>query len=471
MLDLLLRNGKVFHEGVFEEADVGIDGNRIAKIGNVTEQASREVDLEGRVVLPGFIDSHTHMLHLGLQKLRLDLSECRTREEAIEKARDRAKKPGIKVIVGYGWDESAWGESDYLRREELDFTDKPVVLYRRDGHMATLNSAALRKLGLESPDGVLKEEGLDLLGELVSPDQGEIQAALEAAFDVALREGVTVVRDYVDRATALAYLTLNPPIRVYRSIYADEYFEGFRGELSWGVKAFLDGSIGARSAAHEGWPDSNLKMDEAQFAELASSFWRRGMPVAVHAIGDRAVSVALKVFRNAPIRNSIEHFELVNDEMLDEVNNTFISSQPNFLQWALPGGLYESRLGKKWLEENNPFHEILARDLDLAFGSDCMPFGPNYGIYYAVTSPYSRQRITLEQAIDCYTRGGAKLLGNPLLGSISEGSYADIAVFEADYGKDINTLRNEKPQMTIVNGRIVYLESGDDFFGQRIGLL
>ncbi|MDP7976193.1 MAG: amidohydrolase [Thermoprotei archaeon] len=463
MLDLLLRNGRVFHQGNFEEEDVGIKGNRIVKIGVIAEQASKEVDLEGRTVLPGFIDSHTHMLHLGLQKLRLDLSECKTREEVIEKVRNRANDPGTKVIVGYGWDESAWGETDYLRKDELDFIEKPVVMYRRDGHMATLNSAALRKLGLESRDGILKEGDLDLLGALVSPDPAEITAALEVAFNVALREGVTAVRDYVDRATALVYSSLNPPIRVYRSIYADEYFEGFQGESSWGVKAFLDGSIGARTAAHEGWPDSNLKMDDAQFAKLATSFWERGMPVAVHAIGDRAVSVALRVFQNAPLRNSVEHFELVNNEMLDEVGNTFISAQPNFLQWALPGGLYESRLGKGWLEQNNPFHEILARDLDLAFGSDCMPFGPSYGIYYAISSPYSKQRITLEQAIECYTKAGAKLLGAPLLGTISEGSYADIAVFGADYGKNVEALRSERSQMTIVNGRIAYVRSADGF--------
>ncbi len=464
MLDLLLRNGRVFREGAFEQEDVGIEGNRIVKIGTVTEQASREIDLEGRTVLPGFIDSHTHMLHLGLQKLRLDLSECRSREEAIERVKNRATDRRAKIIVGYGWDESAWGESEYLTRDELDFTDKPVVLYRRDGHMATLNSVALRKLGLESRDGVLKEEELGLLGPLVSPDPAEIGAALEAAFDEALREGVTAVRDYVDRATALVYSTLNPPIRVYKSIYADEYFEGFGGELSWGVKAFLDGSIGAKTAAHEGWPDSNLKMSDAQFAKLASRFWERGIPVAVHAIGDRAISVALKVFRNAPLRNSIERFELVHDEMLDEVGSTFISAQPNFLQWALPGGLYENRLGKMWLEENNPYHEIIARGLDLAFGSDCMPFGPNYGIYYAVSSPYPRQRITLEQAVDCYTKGGAKLLGNPLLGSIREGSYADMAIFEADYGKAVEALRSERSQMTIVNGRIAYVENERGFW-------
>ncbi|MGC8614823.1 MAG: amidohydrolase [Thermoprotei archaeon] len=460
MIDLLLSNGKVFYRGRFEELDIGIDEGKVAKIGRVREQAHREIDLNGRVVLPGFIDSHTHMLHLGLQKLRLDLSGCKSRDEAIEKVAKRASEPGTNVVIGYGWDESAWKDKVYLTKDELDFTEKPVVLYRRDGHMATLNSKALRKLGIERQDGILKEDELDLLASLVSPSIEEIVAALRLAFETALREGVTAVRDFVDRATEEAYININPPIRAYRSIYVDNYFGGFGGETAWGVKAFLDGSIGAMTAAHEGWPDSNLKFDEAKFVSLSRSFWDRGLPVAVHAIGERAVAVALAAFRNAPIRNSIEHFELVHDEMLDDVGNSFISSQPNFLQWALPGGLYENRLGSKWLEENNPFSEMLRRGLDVAFGSDCMPFGPNYGIYYAISSPYPRQRITLEQAIDCYTVEGAKLLGNPLIGSLEEGHYADVAIFEESYGRDPKALKDEKPLMTLVGGRKAYSYPG-----------
>jgi len=455
MIDLILRNGFVFLDGVFEDQDLAIDKGKIIAL-NDREPARKEIDLEGKYVVPGFIDSHTHMLNLGLQLIRLDLAACLTRQDALSKIKDYAQKN--KIIVGYGWDESIWrkGENYYLNKDELDFCKKPVVLYRRDGHMAVLNSAALKKVNLERKDGIVKEEELNLLAPLVTPSVEEIKVALTKAASFAISQGATAVRDFVDLKTLRAYSEVSLPIKVAKSIYADEYFDGFQTGTNWGVKTFLDGSIGSMTVAHAGWKKDNLKMNLKEFASFAQDFWKKGVSIAVHAIGELAVETAVEAFHNSPITNSIEHFELIPDGILEKVGHTVISSQPNFLQWALPGGLYDNRLGRTWLTKNNSFREFLDKGLSLAFGSDCMPFGPNYGIYYAISTPFENQKISFEEALTAYTESGARLLRNPLIGRISPGFYADLAIFDDKYATDTNALKNKKPLMTIIDGKIVY---------------
>lgn len=458
LIDLILRNGVVFAEGVFQSKDVAIEGGKILPFGEAYGQAKREIDLEGKYVLPGFVDSHTHMLNLGLQLTRLDLSGCTSRQEAIDAVKSYVTSSKSQVIVGYGWDESVWGKGEryYLSKDELEFSSKPIVLYRRDGHMAVVNSAALKKLGLKSEDGVIKEEELHRLAPLVAPDPEETKTALSKAISFAISQGVTAVRDFVDVGTLRAYSEITSRMNVVKSIYADEYYEGFKSATNWGVKTFLDGSIGAMTAAHQGWAKSNLKMDLGKFVNFAQGFWSKGVSVAVHAIGELAVETAVEAFSNSRIVNSIEHFELVPEGVLDRVGNTFISSQPNFLQWALPGGLYESRLGKAWLTRNNSFRQYIDNGLNLAFGSDCMPLGPNYGIYYAISSPFANQRITLEEALTAYTEGSARLLRDPMTGKISPGYYANLVIFDEKYARDVNSLKDKKPLMTIIRGSIVY---------------
>jgi predicted amidohydrolase YtcJ len=448
-----------------EDADaIGIKNGEISLIGKDPEEQSKHTrDLGGSWVLPGFVDGHTHLLTLGLEHLRTSLTATRSKVEAIELLKKATHTR--RLVVAYKWDESKWKEKDYLRKGDLDFTSSPVVAYRRDGHMATLNTAALRIVHREDAnDGILKESDLKLLEPLVEPDWAERLEALRIAFNVALREGVTAVRDNVNRDTLQAYDALEKPLTVVRMIFSDELYADYQqSPENWGVKTFLDGSIGSSTAAHLGWPGQNLRANKEEFQALCQRLWGMGIPVAAHAIGELATSVAVKTFALSSRTNSIEHFELVEEETLDQLNasTTLLSCQPNFLEWALPGGMYEERLGTEWLERNNNYRDFLKRGFKLGFGSDTMPLGPMYGIHYAVNSPYPRQRLSLEEAVTCYTSGSARLLGlDDTLGRIEVGLNADFAVFPPDLPDQVSSLKEIKPIATIVHGKVAYARPG-----------
>ena len=454
-----LANCRIF--GKDESLDtIGIRSGRIASIGRgESAQSRRIIDLEGRTVVPGYIDSHTHLMNLGLSLTRLDLSDSRSREEALEKAKVHAGRFQGKVIVGYGWDETLWGEKDYISRDELDFSEKPVILYRKDMHMAVLNSKALSLIGLSSRDGAVKEESLRLLDGLAEPGDEEVDSALVAASDRALSEGITTVRDIMDFRTRAAIEKLPIPIRVFQIIY-DRVYSGqhLNGPSSWGIKIFLDGSVGSETAAHDGWNESNLKFSQDKLHSHLSSFWHSGIPVAMHAIGEIAVKQAINSLssQKGSLRNSIEHFELVRKEDLEQINqSTVLSSQPNFLQWSMEAGLYQSKLGPAWFGKDNPFRTILDSGLHLAFGSDCMPMGPGFGIGLAVNSPHREQRITIDEAIRAYTEGGAYLLHEEhVSGKLEVGYRADLAVFDESYLSDLPSIGSKKAIMTVVGGDI-----------------
>ncbi|MEM3192493.1 MAG: amidohydrolase family protein [Candidatus Parvarchaeota archaeon] len=227
MLDLVLENCKIF--GRDGSWSLGIKRGRIALLEeDIKERAKSRKDMQGKLVIPGFVDSHTHLLLLGLEKTRVSLFSCKSLDEAVDRIR-RESEGNRKIIIAYKWDESLWGSHEYLERKDIDFTEKPVIAYRRDGHMATLNSAALRLVGKEtSRDGILKEEELRLLDPLVDPDTVERKNALIETQKDALSNGVTAVRDVVDRATYNAYSMLENRIRVFRTVYDREMFQGIR---------------------------------------------------------------------------------------------------------------------------------------------------------------------------------------------------------------------------------------------------
>lgn len=461
MLDLVLYNCRLF--GKDDSIDtIGIKSGRIVEFGNrFPDSCRKKIDLCGRMVLPGFIDAHTHLLDLGLSLIRLDLSASKSREEAIQATTDYAQKNVAGIVVGYGWDETDWGETDYITGRELDQVGKPVVLFRRDMHMATVNRKALELAKLVSPDGVVKEENLRKLDQLTAPDEQEKWKALYAASRRAASEGITTVRDISGPGVPQMLSGRKLPLRVFSTIYDREATTALAyPDNMWGIKIFLDGSVGSMSAGHEGWPGNNMKFSDEKLQAHLESFWKNGFQVAMHAIGENAVTQAVKALRQQRgiLRNSIEHFELVDEGVLQEINHpTVISSQPNFLQWSQKGGLYANKLGPGWFGRDNPFRSILDNGITLAFGSDCMPIGPSYGIGLAVNSPHQSQRITVEEAVNAYTGGGAYLLHEEhMSGSLETGYRADLAVFDEDYLSDTGSIKGKKAFMTILEGTIVH---------------
>jgi predicted amidohydrolase YtcJ len=198
-----------------------------------------------------------------------------------------------------------------------------------------------------------------------------------------------------------------------------------------------------------------------------------GMQVAIHAIGDKGIEVALDAIEIAlkqdpreDHRHRIEHCEVITQDQIFRIKQLGVipSMQPNFVgEWGQSGGMYEQRLGLSRLQISNPYRKLLDEEIMIAFGSDCgycppWPFNPLYGIWAAVNHPIKKNRISLEEAIKCYTLNGAYAsFEEDIKGSIEPGKLADIAVLSKDlYNIDSDSIKDVKVDLTIVNGNISY---------------
>jgi predicted amidohydrolase YtcJ len=509
-VDLAFINGKVItfdHDEKVAEA-VAISGNKIVYVGRsdevrkLSDARTNMIDLNGKVLLPGFIDAHTHFIQMGSMFDMVDLRGATSLPEALERVKQRvAKTRKGEFIIGINWDESKWPEKRYINKKDLDIitTLHPVALIRIDGHMMSVNSYLLKlikipreKRGMNvdekgEPTGILKEEAAEYVRSMAPSDPETLLNSLEKAINYAHELGVTSVHDTVGSAEISAYVSAHRvgklKIRVYLN-FTQEYLDyvlklgistGFGDdELRIGaLKLFSDGSIGSRTAAISGEfadePGNNgmLIYGEGKLEEIVASAHRGGIQVAVHAIGDRAIDLALNAIERAlkalpkkDHRHRIEHMELAKEESISRVAKLGVvaSMQPNFIgEWGLPGDMYEKRLGRYWLEHNNVYRKLMGEGVVIAFGSDCMPFSPLYGIHWAVNAPMKSQRISVQEAIKCYTINAAYAsFEEKIKGSIEPGKLADLVALSANPYENPQQIDRIKVALTVQGGEIVY---------------
>jgi len=482
-----------------------IKGNKIEEIGNLHDLRSKVcattkiVKAERYTVLPGFIDGHTHMIDMGWRGNWIDLSNVKKLEDLLFLLTEVAKntKPG-EWILGHSWDESQWiDEKRFPSLRELDsISDQnPIYLRRVDGHIAIANTLALQLLKIPENTpiiekdkegritGVIKERALEIAEKRLKAYFMNIEKAIDFAFKKAIEKGITSVTEYLT-PTQLALMTnyIAKKPRLYRIAayvwidYLDQITD-FNMKIMHrtsyikfnGVKLMVDGSIGARTAAlREPYKDdpSNkgiLFFDENELNEIVRKADKLGYQLSIHAIGDRAIDVAISALRESrsidKLRHRIEHFEMVKDEHVDHVKKLKIpvSMQPNFVaNWQHPGGLYEKRLGWERAKRMNPFKTLFDSGIIVGFGSDCMPLDPLYGIYGALTHPIEDERLTLEEAIRAYTLNSAYLEGNERFkGSLERGKIADIIILDRNLKNIVpKELINTAIKYTIIGGSL-----------------
>jgi predicted amidohydrolase YtcJ len=160
-------------------------------------------------------------------------------------------------------------------------------------------------------------------------------------------------------------------------------------------------------------------------------------------------------------RHRIEHCELTSAQQIERIKQLGIipDMQPNFIgEWSGPGSMYRQRLGERRDRMSNQYRAMLDEGIKVAFGSDGMPFNPIYGIWSAVNHPIKENRITLEEAVMCYTLNAAYAgFHEEKIGSVEKGKLGDISVFNGDLSEiPIEDIRNAKCYMTLVNGKILY---------------
>ncbi|GBC98939.1 N-substituted formamide deformylase [bacterium HR17] len=453
-----------------------LDGERIAAVipqSDIVRPDDASVwDARQRPVLPGFIDAHMHPISMGLKRLRLDLSQTRSLQELLQIVRDAAsgaRRLAPRFLVGYDWDESLFAdERRYPTRWDLDKAapDVPVALRRVDGHLWVVNTPALQQMRLPDdhpfvfktngqPNGLIADDATRFLEPFVEPTPSEKREALRIASRIALEHGVTTVADlYADLSVyegavrdgdvTVRFVCCVPPATAQQLKSPLPWRIDREGCEARFVKLFLDGSLGARTAAlREPYADmpnetGRLLLRDRAAEGLMLAFNEMGWRLAVHAIGDLAIDQAIEALRfvrmesDRFLRHRLEHLELLRPEHLGWLRRlTLIASmQPNFVaRWQQPGGLYETRLGWVRTKSMNPFGSVVRANVPLAFGSDGMPFGPLYGIVGALTHPDPNERLTLRQALLAYTQGAAFACGvESQVGTVAPGKLADLVV-------------------------------------------
>jgi hypothetical protein len=512
--DLVLTNAEVH---TLAEPDrtheaVAVRDGRIVGVGDsydvefLAGAETRVVDLDGRVLLPGFVDAHTHMETTGRYLVHADLSGAGGPDEAVARLADRAAATAgtdDEWVLGFGYDESAWDERRYLTRTDLDAVSetRPVAAFREDLHVASLNAVALDRhreampagdvrTADGEPTGVVVEGALEVVSDAVAPDRAGTRRLLEAAQARANERGVTGVHDMVRRSHAPSVyrelaregsLTLRVRLN-YWSDHLDALSEvGLRTNDGGGmvrtgaIKTFTDGSIGARTAKlsrpyDDADPDEDGDGDGAgqwvvppeDLAALVRRADEAGFQVAAHAIGDEAVAAALDAVAAledpGDARHRIEHAELATDGAIERAADLGVvaSLQPNFHKWAVPGGLYASRLGDRRTETNR-LGAFRDAGVPLAFGSDCMPLDPLLGVHHAVTAPAEAQRVGVTEALRAYTLGAAYAgFDEDRLGTVETGKRADLVALDASPWEHRESIREIEAVVTVVDGRVVY---------------
>jgi len=465
----------------------------------------KTLDLRGKTVIPGLIDSHIHLLGYGMVSRTLDLGGSRSIGAIRKAVRTRAARASSKKwIVGRGWDQDRLREHRPPFRADLDFTSNPVFLKRICGHVAVANSAALSlaKIDEKTPDpaggviergeanrptGVLKEHALLLVQRAVPRTESDVENALVSAARRLLRLGLTSLHCMIEDALELKVLRrLSAEGRVKQSIYAIlplGLFErasslGLATEKNGGnfrvggVKAFLDGSLGARTAAlRERYSDSPtsgmLTMERSELEHVAEEAVVAGFQLAIHAIGDKAVEQALGVLAKANrakasrrLRHRIEHVSLVPPRLLSKMckYGVLASVQPPFIYtdyWAT------ERLGKTRLSSLYPFRSMLDSGVQVAAGSDCpaAPPDPFLGVWSAVSRPGlpSHERLTVGEALSSYTQGSAfASFSENREGSLEPGRRANLVILDRDpFRSTTTTLRSVHAMRTMIDGEFV----------------
>jgi predicted amidohydrolase YtcJ len=501
--DLLLTNAEVHTLARPDETHeaVAVREGRIVRVGDAYELDflagvdTRTVDCGGRVLLPGFIDAHTHLELLGRKLVHADLSAAESREAALDALRDRAAEVAAgDPVLGFGYDEHAWGETAYLTRDDLDAVDAdgPVVAVREDLHVASLDSAALDRFGDDlpaegvrlaggKPTGVVVENAAAAVLDAVAPDRAATVDLLRAAQRHANERGVTGVHDMVRRSHAPGVyrdlardgdLTLRVRLN-YWADHLDALVEtGLRTNHGDGlvrvgaIKTFTDGSLGGRTARltdpYADAPDERGEWAVAptEFRDLFDSATDAGFQVAAHAIGDEAVDEVVAAFASEDdaMRHRIEHAELASDDAIDRMAGGGIvaSVQPNFHRWAGESGLYADRLGDRRTETNR-LRRLREAGVHLAFGSDCMPLDPLGGVHHAVNAPTDAQRLGVTEALRAYTLGSAYAgFDEDRLGTVEPGKRADVVVLDGSPWASPDAIRDIDVALTVVDGRVVY---------------
>ena len=476
-------------------------GDRIQRVGSgPPPEVAQRIDLAGRTVVPGFVDSHIHFFQTGLDTLFVDLTGATTLDEV--EARLRAD-PGSKRtwLLARGFEEDTLTDARRLTRRELDawFPDRPVWIGRVDYHSAVLNGTALRRLdvpiGLRGllvedgePSGILRSEAYMHARQRVSRyfPVDTRERAVRAATALCVARGITAIHaleggELFGDEGITTLLKREQSLPLDMTLFVQEKNPFLTSRLGFdhlGGCILIDGSIGSYTAALDddyvgiAGQRGVLYEKPRDLQTFVSEAHELGVQLAFHAIGPRAIGLLLDAYERALARHPrydhrhrIEHFELATDEQITRARDlgVVVAMQPAFEHhWGGPDGMYASRLGEGW-RRTNRLRDILDRGLRIAGGSDAnvTPPDPVIGMHAAVNHPNPEQRITAAEALRMMTLDAAYAGFNERRhGSITPGKEASFTVLDRDpLAVPPEQIREVKVVETWHLGRRVYTSS------------
>ena len=505
-----------------------IEDDKIIATGTVdelSEQADKQIDLQGAVMYPGFVDSHLHMIFQGETFVRLDLSSASSAEEMLRMVKEAAKTtPADKWLFGEGWDENTFSNPRIPTMKELDeIRTEPILLTRVCHHVALGNKAALLAGSIkdesDSPAG--GEIGRDAAGRLTGllydkaidpitaaiPRKGEayldyLTDVLNRAVDQMLSYGLT--GGHTEDMNYFGHF-INPLTAFRRVIGEKHHFrvnllrhhavfqEMMKANVQFdepfiepgAMKIFADGALGGSTAAlskpYADQPDNNglLIHTDEQAEELIQLARTYNEAVAVHIIGDAAAEQVLRLIEKYPAphgkRDRFIHGCVLNEELIERMAKlpVVVDVQPAFVPSDFPW--VADRLGEERLAYAYPWKKLLASGIMCAAGTDAPveDINPLASIYAAVERKkpgeahegYNpEQKLSRFEAIQMYTIGSAQAIGKEReRGLIKPGYVADFSIFDRDlFTGTSEEMLAAKAVKTVVAGRVVYDRESKD---------
>ena len=455
---------------------------------------AQRIDGKGRTLLPGLIDAHAHVGGLGFLETQVNVMGIDSLDATLEKVRDyAAANPRAPWILGRGWNQVIWDNNAFPTAADIDevVSDRPVWLRRVDGHAGWANTAAMKIAGIDgnTPDPVggkiIRDENGDATGVLIDtamklvashvpqPDKAATRAAIRAATDVMLSEGITGVHDAgIDVRTAEVYMAMADDAELNVRIYAmtrgagdvldaiGEPIQGYgndRLDIS-SVKLYSDGALGSRGAAM-----IEPYSDDAENRGLA--FWTQeeldamvakangmGFQVGIHAIGDLGNRMSLNSFERvqggkpSPLRNRIEHSQIVALDDIPRFAELGVIASMQATHATSDKNMAEDRVGPERILGGYAWRRMLDAGVVIANGSD-FPVelsNPFHGLYASVTRQdrggepeggwYTDQALTRAEALHSFTLAAAYAARQEdRMGSLEPGKWADFIIIDRDY--------------------------------------
>ena len=498
---------------------VAIRNSRIIEVGENAEieslikKSTKVVDLNGKTVVPGLIDTHIHLAEFGKTLTEINLRGIRSIKEMQHKLKNRVEKTEEEEwILGRGWDQDRLKEKRYPTRWDLDKVspNNPVVLTRVCGHLCVVNTRTLKKAGITTetasppagridkdstgePTGILRENAMNLVHRIIPElSEHQLMKACRLACQKAVEAGLTSVHWIINSEAEIRTIQKlraqkELPLRVYLLIpvgFLDHLIglglsAGFGDDMVriGGVKIFADGSLGARTAAlHESYSDDPstkgmMIYKEDKLEELILKTHKARLQLAVHAIGDQAIDIVItaleKTLKRIPRedhRHRIEHASVLNEILISRMKKLGViaSVQPHFV---VSDFWIADRLGPKRARWTYPFKTLIEEGVPTTGGSDCPvePVKPLLGIQAAVfRKSFPEEQISVDEALCMYTIDAAfATFEEDAKGSIEIGKLADLVVLSRDPRKvPPDEIKDIVVEKTFVGGRMVHGNSG-----------